>query len=72
MAVDHCVLVDVGAGVDEHRRHAHHAGCDISTVANTGSAGHDAHAILGRKLSDGISILVEKLQRRTGRRHFNN
>src|SRR5438046_6826119 len=72
MAIYHGSLVDVGARVDEHRRHANHAGCDVGAVTNARSAWHDAHTIFGGKLSDWISVLVEKLQARARWSHLDN
>src|SRR5258706_16273362 len=72
MAIYHGSFVDVGACVDEHRRHANHAGGDVGAVANARSAWHDAHAIFAGKFSDWIRVLVEKLQARAGSRHLNN
>src|SRR5712692_4142148 len=72
VAVDHCAFIDVSAGVDEHRRHAHDAGRDVRAVAYARAAGHDADMIVRRKFSDWISVLVEKLKTETCRRHFHN
>src|SRR5882672_5121813 len=72
VAVYHGPLVHVGPGVDEHRRHTNHAWSDVSAVANAGSARDDPHAIVCRKFSEWISVLVEKLQTAIRRRHVDN
>ena len=42
--VDHGAFIDPGAGVDVHRRHADDTARDVSSGANGGAAGNDAHA----------------------------
>src|SRR5438309_1262394 len=72
MAVDHCALVNVCAGVDEHWWHADDAGRDVCPVANARSAGNDAHAISARKRMNWVSILIEKAEAAIRRRHVND
>src|ERR1700686_965843 len=72
MAIDHCPFVDIGAGVDEHRRHADYAGRNVSAVANARSAWHNAHAIVSRELSNRISVFVEELKTCIRGRHFDD
>src|SRR5438132_10503471 len=72
MAVDHCALVNVRAGVDEHWWHADDAGRDVCPVANTRSSGDDAHAICARERMNWVSILIEKAEAAIRRRHVND
>src|SRR5260370_42140198 len=72
VAIYHCPLVHLSPGVDEHRRHTHYARRNVSAVANAGTARNDPHAIVCGKLSEWISILVEKLQTAIRRRHVDN
>src|SRR6266850_7090139 len=72
MAIYHCSLVDKSAGVDEHRRHADDAGRNVRAVTYARPTGNDAHAIVRRKSSDWISVLVEKLKTGVSGRHFHN
>src|SRR5207253_11477035 len=67
VAVDHRAGVDVGADVHVHRRHADHPRRDVRPVADTRSAGNDAHALLERGGADGIGVLVEEAQAGVGR-----
>src|SRR5438132_433099 len=72
MAVDHCALVNVCAGVDEHWWHADDAGRDVCPVANTRSSGDNAHAICARERMNRVSILIEKAEAAIRRRHVND
>src|SRR5437763_11627217 len=72
VAVDHRPFVHISPGVDKHWRHANHARRYVRAVANARSAGHDAHAIGGRELSDWISVLVEEMQAAICGRHIDN
>src|SRR5882762_8470874 len=72
VTIYHCPLVHVSPGVDEHRRHTNYARRNVSAVANARSARNDPHAIVCGKLSEWISVLVEKLQTAIRRRHVDN
>src|SRR4030095_6094712 len=72
MTVDHCALIDVRSGVYKHGWHAHDAGRYVCAVAYARAAGHDAYAILNRKLPNRIGALVEELQTLIPRRHVDD
>src|SRR5437016_14235970 len=72
MAVDHCALVNVRAGVDEHWWHADNAGRDVCPVANARSSGDNAHAICARERMNWVSIFIEKAEAAIRRRHVND
>src|ERR1700693_2900539 len=59
MRIDHSAVAHPGSSVDEHRRHTGDALADVTTIANTGSAGDDPNAILRVDAFYGESGLVE-------------
>src|SRR5260370_13021070 len=60
MRIDQRALANVGANIDEHRRHANHAPRAVTAVATAGDAGNDAHAVRGCERADWISGLIEE------------
>src|SRR5260221_7901219 len=72
MSIDHRSFIDISAGIDEHRRHADDAGRNVRAIAYARTARDDAHAIVRRKSSYWISVLVEKLKTGICGRHFHN
>ena len=61
--IDHRAVVDVGADVDVHRRHADDALAEVRAVADGRSAGHDADAVAASKRLSGIVSLSTNGQR---------
>jgi len=61
MRIDHRAFTNVSTDIDEHRWHADHATADITSIANAGTAGNDAHAVGEEvKRANGISGLIEE------------
>src|SRR2546430_665772 len=58
--IDHRAFTNVSADIDEHRRHANHAAADVTSIANAGTAGNDAHAVGSREPTRRVGGLVKK------------
>ena len=58
--IDHCAFVNIGADVDEHRRHANDRGRDVSSSAHRRASGNHAHQVAGSEVANRIGILVNK------------
>src|SRR5258708_3851524 len=58
--VDHRAVIDVCAGIDEHRRHARDSTPDVRTIANGGPTWNNAHLACEADCLHRIGVLVEK------------
>ncbi len=72
VGVDHRTFVNVGADIDEHRRHTDYAARDVAAIANAGAAGNQAHSIIEVQRFHRISGLVEERLRRRIRPHLDD
>jgi hypothetical protein len=58
--IDHAPLIDIGADIDVHRRHADHPRGNIGTVADGRASRHQTDVVLQRKLPHRKILLVEE------------
>ena len=66
--VDHRAFVDVGADVDEHRRHADHGRRDVGSAAHRRASGNHAHLLAGGEVPRSDRCPCRRTRARAGRR----
>src|ERR1700678_1128833 len=70
--IDHGPIARPASGVDVHRRHTRDASADVAAIANTGAAGNDADAAVGRYVLHWECRFVEPGQSRGVDRHIHH
>ena len=72
MRIDHRAFTNVSTDVHEHRRHANHAAADVTTIANAGATGNDAHTVGSRERTHRVGGLVKERLLRGVDRHISD
>src|SRR6202030_3952180 len=70
--VDHGSFANIRSHVNEHRRHTNDAAPNVASVANAGTARHDAHSVGGSDGTRWISGLVDERLARSIDGHIND